>query len=134
MSKMNILVEVVQPRQQQTRQAFTRHASLAESEIESVNEMETAVSHLAGYGLEVDGDSAPVPMFGDSAKDYKTRGLTEFNTSSTNDDIDASSLIVPCQVARSKVEELQARDDVQIWPNSPLSLFQECECAAIEAA
>ena len=119
MSKVNILVEVVQ----QQSEAFALHAAMIDSQTESVNEAEKLVSNLSGYGLEVVDDIAPIPMFGEKSEDYEDMGLTSFSNRSTNEDIESSSIVIPCEVDRSKLEDLESNSDIQVWPNSPLTLF-----------
>ncbi len=125
MAKVDVLVEM---RQQQT-EAFDLHARTMATEDESVAESEKLVSNLTGFGLEVVGDLAPVPMFGSEPKDYEERRFEAFSTLSTNKDVDSTSVVVACQVERSKLKELESRDDVEVWPNSPLTLFADCQCA-----
>ena len=123
MSKVNILIEVVQ----QQPEAFTLHAAMIDSETGRVKEAEKHVSDLSGYGLEAMGDLAPIPMFGEKTKDYEDMGLTKFSTRSTNKDVKSSSVVVSCQVDRSKLEDLESRSDIKVWPNSLLTLFGDNE-------
>ena len=125
MPKVNILVEVIK---KQT-DAFTLHSTAIDSEIDSVKEAESLVADLTGFGLEVSGDFAPIPMFGEKDEDYKKKGFPAFSKLSTNQDVESSSVIVPCQVERSKIEKLESKKEIKVWPNSPLSLFPECNCA-----
>ncbi len=125
MPKVDVLVEVMQEQEE----AFSVHAALSDSQSETMRGAEEAVADLSGYGLEVMGDVAPIPMFGDKKKDWEDRGLTSFSASSTNKDTSAATMVVPCQVDRSKLEDLESREEIMVWPNSPLTLFQDCQCA-----
>lgn len=125
MSKVDILVEVVK---KQT-DAFALHSTAINSEIDAVKEAENLVADLTGFGLEVAGDLAPIPMFGEKNEDYVEKGFSVFSKLSTNQDVESSSVIVPCQVDRSKLGKLESKKGIKIWPNSPLTLFQECNCA-----
>jgi len=40
-----------------------------------------------------------------------------------NDDLSPSSVVLPVEIDRARLEELSVRDDVRVWPNSPLVLF-----------
>ncbi len=119
MSKINVLVEVMQ----QQSEAFSFHASMVDSQNDSVNEAEKLLSHLSGYGLDVLDDIAPVPIFGKKRTDYEDLGLTSFGDSAINNDVDSSSVVISCQVDQSKLEDLESNKDIQVWPNSPLTLL-----------
>ena len=123
MAKKDVLIEVVQ----QLPKAFTFHAAVIDSETDRVRTAEEYVTDLAGYGLDVMGDLAPIPMFGEQPKDYEAIGLEKFSAKSTNTDVDASSVVIPCQVEQSKLSELSDRSDIRVWPNSPLTLFEDPE-------
>jgi subtilisin family serine protease len=124
MSKLNVLVEVFQ----RQPEAFSLHATASGSEVDAVRESEKLVANLASFGLEVT-DAAPVPFFGEKPEEYEAAGLAAFSSHTTNKDVEASSFIVPCEIPKSKQAELEAREDVKVWPNSPLTLYQDCECA-----
>ncbi len=126
MAKIDVLVEI----QQSRPEAFALFELAMRSEAESERESEKLIADLAGFGLEVTGDL--VPMFGNKPKDYETLGLTAFGTRSTNDDAEATSVVVACQMERSKLAELEASSrKLTVWPNSPLTLFSECRCAQL---
>ena len=109
MPKVNILVEVTQ----EQPEAFTLHAAMVDSEVEAVRASENLVVDLTGFGLEVMGDLAPMPMFGEEAQAYEEKGLTAFSRSSTNADAAAASVVVSCQVERSRLQDLESRDDIR---------------------
>ena len=125
MPKVDVLVEV----RQKQPEAFTLHSAASESVTQSVSDSESLFADLAGLGLDVTADLAPIPMFGEHEEDYNTLGLTAFTNTSTNPDMDASSVVVPCQVERSRLADLESRNGIRVWPNSPLTLFQECNYA-----
>ena len=120
MSKVNILLEVNQPHPE----AFVRHAGLVASESEAVRAGETLLANLAGFGLEVMGDVAPIPMFGPDATSYQQKGFASFGNRSTNPDVESVSTVVSCQVEQNRLAELAGQADIQVWPNSSLTLFQ----------
>jgi serine protease AprX len=126
MGKIDVLVEVEQPREE----AFALFHAAMESEIEAVRQGEDLVSDLAGMGLEVLSDFAPVPMFSSRDSSFERLAVLEafsdFAQSEENRDMAATSIVVPCQVERSKLSELQGRPGVQVFPNSPLTLFCNC--------
>lgn len=121
MSKVNVLVEVIQRKSD----AFSFHVAMVGSQADSVNEAEKLVANLSGYGLEVLDDIAPVPIFGKKKKDYEDLGFTSFGMTSTNDDVESSSVVISCQVERSKLKDLESNKDIQVWPNSPLTLLAQ---------
>jgi serine protease AprX len=122
MGKIDVLVEVEQTRQE----AFGMFHAAMESEIEAVRQGEDLVQDLAGMGLEVLAEFAPVPMFADEERPGAFATLEAFAVPETNEDIGARSVVVPCQVESSRLQELADRPGVQVFPNSPLSLFCGC--------
>ena len=131
MAKVDVLVEILEL----TPQAFELHASAMESEGEGTCKSEDFLANLSGFGLDVT-DLGPIPMFGASIGDYEEIGLTRFSAPKKNADMSSTSIVIPCQAERSKLEELASRSGIQVWPNSPLTLFSHCECArtvAVEA-
>lgn len=122
MGKIDVLVEVEQDRQE----AFGMFHAAMESEIEAVRQGEDLVQDLAGMGLDVLAEFAPVPMFADAQNPRVLAELAAFAVPEENPDIGARSVVVPCQVERSALEELRGRAGVRVYPNSPLSLFCGC--------
>jgi len=120
MAKIDVLVEM----KQQQPEAFQLHASSLESAAQAARESEKMLADLAGYGLEVTGEFAPIPMFGEP-KELEIKGFLEFRSRSANADVLADSMVIPCQVEQSKIEELRSRADVVVWPNSRLTLFED---------
>jgi len=122
MAKVDVLVEM----KRQEREAFQLHAASLESSAQAALESEKMLADLAGYGLEVTGEFAPIPMFGEP-KDLAIRGALDFKSRSPQADMVADSVVVPCRVEQSKMEDLRAREGVVVWPNSRLTLFEEGE-------
>ncbi|HVG44991.1 MAG TPA: S8 family serine peptidase [Longimicrobium sp.] len=124
MGKIDVLVEVAQ----RQPQSFALFAAALDSEIEAVRQGEALVPDLAGLGLEVVADFAPVPMFAlrDEAEAENRVALAAFASPDENPDLHSTSVVVPCQVERSRLEELRGRAGVRVYPNSPLALFCDC--------
>lgn len=119
MGKIDVLVEVERPQ----KDAFSLFHAALESEIEAVRQGESVVADLAGMGVEVVSDFAPVPMFTKGGQLEAPTALSAFAERTENPDMKATSVVVPCQVERSQLEELRSRDGVRVYPNSPLTLF-----------
>ena len=117
MAKLNVLLELTQ----QTRRSFETFNIRNESEIESVKESEKLLTDMSGLGIEATGEFAPIPMFEGKVQ---TKALSEFFVTTTNKDMDSSSMVVPCQIEHSKYDDLLKRPDMRIWPNSALTLFE----------
>lgn len=129
MAKINVLVEVVR----EQAEAFAIHASAIESDVETFRESEQLLANLAGFGLEVTGDIAPVPMFGPTGDALETLELSAFNTRSVNPDLPSSSMVVSCQVDRAKLEELESQSHIRVWPNSPLTMYEGRDFSQVAA-
>jgi len=86
---------------------------------------------LPGLGIEIDDEVAPVPMFL-SPRPLMLTQVAEFamEMNAAAADLErephvvAPTVVVPAQVSPEALDQLQARDDVIVWPNSELTLFQ----------
>ena len=116
MAKVKVLLELAQ----QTSNSFETFELNCQSEAESVKESEKMLTDMSGLGIEVTGEFAPIPMY--EGKTY-TKALSEFSVATTNSDMESSSMVIPCQFDYKYYDEIQNRKDVKIWPNSPLTLF-----------
>ncbi|WP_422860941.1 S8 family peptidase [Flagellimonas sp. S174] len=116
MAKVKVLLELAQ----QTSNSFETFELNCQSEAESVKESEKMLTDMSGLGIEVTGEFAPIPMY--EGKTY-TKALSEFSVATTNSDMESSSIVIPCQFDYKHYDEIQNRKDVKIWPNSPLTLF-----------
>jgi subtilisin family serine protease len=126
MARKHILLEVTQ----QTPDAFGYNAVLFEapSTADAEHASEAAIADLGGYGLELEDDIAPVPMF--ETKECVGplwRLSTEMASSSpeTATDMAANTLVVPCSVRSGDHERLCRHEGVNVWPNSELTLFSD---------
>lgn len=123
MGKIDVLVEV----ERRVDEAFGHFSMALESEMDSLNLAESLVPDFAGLGLEVQGDIPPVPMFSKKVVSDKEIGFANFSTMEMSADVPSQSFVIACEVERAKLEELSARPDVRVWPNSPLALFEGCQ-------
>lgn len=123
--KVSVLVEVT--RRQEN--AFVLHEALSGSERESLSFAESLVQDLTGYGLEVQGDFAPVPLFmrerGVVPSEGQLPNFADFAAPTENPDVPSQTIVIACEVERSGVAALSDRQGVQVWPNSELSLLQD---------
>jgi len=124
MAKVNVLVEV----EREQRDAFALHGAAVESTDETLDQAESVVEDLTGYGLEVTDEIAPVPMFPEHVVFEENPGFAAFASEEENPDVTANSVVVAAEVERSRLEELRARESVTVWANSELTLFDGCGC------
>jgi subtilisin family serine protease len=88
---------------------------------------------VAGLGLELE-EFVPVPMFSPPREPRPAIELTSFATEETNPDLPSSSVVVAVKADSRQLEELRARPDVHVWPNSYLSLYPEWGIREAEVA
>ena len=128
MARVSVLVEVAAER----TDAFSRFSAAVASEVETVAQAEAVLEPLAGLGVDVTADSAPVPMFvpPDAPEDFEVAlkldgvaALTAFDSTETNPDQSAATTVVPVEAELSQLDELRSREGVWVWPNSPLRLL-----------
>jgi serine protease AprX len=127
MAGIKVLIEITGTR----RDGFAAFELAAANDVDGVRAAEQLVGPLAGLGVELDAMIAPIPMFAGSAG--RSRGaagaapvaaaLNDFSTAETNPDISATSVVVPAEVDRGKLADLQAQDNVQVWPNSEITFY-----------
>ena len=130
MTMIPILVEV---KKKQT-EAFSRHRAAMSSEVESNSQAESLASNLSGLGLEIVGDFAPVPMFSKKKRRDQESGLAAFatlslsqpSTTESADDVPAETVVISCEIERSKWDEIKNRPGIKVWPNSRLTLSDGC--------
>lgn len=121
MANVKVLLEI----KQRSSDPFERHAAALESEAEAVDQATSALSALAGLGVEVDEDIAPVPMFSlpgqapAAALETFALGVAAERQAPKR----APTMVVPADVSRSRLDELRAKDNVTVWPNSQMTYF-----------
>ena len=127
LSRMHILVEV----RKRSDDAFAQNAALFDSfsTTEAARASESYMADLAGYGLELDDDIAPVPMFSTAESDSPALDAKAFSSAETAEDRTAETVVVPCSVRSVEVDRLCERDDVTVWPNSELTLLSDAHDA-----
>ncbi len=123
MARVNVLVEV----KREQSDAFAMHGAAVESIDETLNQAESVVEDLTGYGLEVTDEIAPVPMFPERVV-QEDPGFAAFASPEENPDVTAESVVVVAEVERARLEELRAEGNVTVWANSELTFFDGCGC------
>ena len=123
MARVNVLLEV----KREQSEAFAMHGAAIESIEETLNQAESVVADLTGYGLEVTDEIAPVPLFPDRVV-QEDPGFITFASEEENRDVTAESVVVAAEVERASLEELSAEDNVTVWANSELTFFDGCGC------
>ncbi|MEM9218572.1 MAG: S8 family serine peptidase [Cyanobacteria bacterium P01_F01_bin.150] len=131
MSTVKVLVEIETRRES----AFELHKAASASEGESLRQAEVLASDLGGLGLDIRGDFPPVPLFSDDVVLGRSGfdGLRAFTTSETNSDLPAQSEVIAAEIDRSRLDDLAARSNITVWPNSELTLLN-CDCEATPAS
>jgi serine protease AprX len=120
MPKVSVLLEFDAPQDH----GFTMFTAALESAPEAESQATSLLDRVAGLGVELEGP-VPVPMFSSPQAPKPVFELTEFGTSETSPDLPSQTLVVACQAEGDRLEELSARPDVRVWPNSDLTLYQD---------
>jgi serine protease AprX len=128
MPTVSLLLEFDAPQEQ----GFGPFAAALESASEAESQAESLLDRVAGLGLEVE-KLVPVPMFS-SPEEPPDVALTGFAASETNPDVPSPTVVVAVQADSERVEEISARPDVRVWPNSDLTLYPEWAVDAAEVA
>lgn len=115
MVKLKILVEV----KKVVSEAFEHFNAATSSPQEAVRQSESLLGELGGMGLDIYGESAPVPLF-DHGECAEISARLE---ASGEIDLPATSSVVACEIDAAQLEALEAKQNVLVWPNSPMSAF-----------
>lgn len=109
--------------------AFELHRAATASEVEAERQAEGLIDtqKLAGLGVELDEDAAPVPMFATPRTSVSViaDAFSGFARPETNPDRAAATMVVPAEVPGAKLDQLRRKRGVTVWPNSELTLFDD---------
>jgi subtilisin family serine protease len=120
MPKVSVLLEFDAPQDH----GFTMFTAALESAPEAESQATSLLDRVAGLGVELE-EPVPVPMFSSPQAPKPVFELTEFGTSETSPDLPSQTVVVAAQAESDRLEELSARPDVRVWPNSDLTLYQD---------
>lgn len=115
MAKMKVLIEVTQS----VPDAFARFSAASTSPSEAVQQSESLLSKLNGLGLELSREARPVPFFSDG----ESTRMSSLAATNGHEDMSASSSVVACEIDSSKLEALNDKPKVKVWPNSTMTAF-----------
>jgi serine protease AprX len=117
MPKLRALLEI-EVAQQNSFELFSHAAT---SPLEAMRRMESLVSDLSGFGVELIPGAVPIPMYSTDV----ASSFAEFASPETNADRPASSVVVAAELDRSKVDELRGRRGVTVFENPQLWLIDD---------
>lgn len=136
MAKIKVLLEIEPPHADEP-EGFGAFVAAATSETVAFDQAAQAFDLVAGLGVEPDENFVVVPMFGTVRGDEETadeplRALREFSVPETNADLAPTSVVVPVEVAPTRLAELREREGVTVWENSPLHLVDTDDRGHVE--
>ena len=113
MAKVSVLIEV----DATNDEAFDEFEEAVRSEEESIRQAERLLEPIARLGVELEENAIPVPMFVPPSSPGAAipPELEAFPTPETNPDLPSITVVVPARVEEWALEELNAREDVQVW-------------------
>ncbi|AIR98307.1 S8 family peptidase [Streptomyces glaucescens] len=131
MAKIKVLLEIEPPHAEQP-EGFGAFREAVASGTSAFDQALPGLDLVAGLGVEPDERFVPVPMFsaprqGEGGPQEPLGALLEFAVPETNPDIAPTSVVLPVEVAPTRLAELRERDGVVVWPSSPLHLYAEDE-------
>ena len=89
-------------------EAFATFGAALASEMETERQATDLIGELAGYGIEITEESAPVPMF-ETADEPGLPTFEGFSAMSMAPDQASRSMVVPVEVSRERIQELSTR-------------------------
>jgi serine protease AprX len=120
MPNVSVLLEFDAPQEQ----GFSMFTAALESASEAESQTKSLMERVAGLGIELEA-LVPVPMFSPPQELKPALALTDFATPEMNRDLPSPTVVVAVGADSERLEELRARPDVRVWPNSDLTLFPE---------
>ena len=120
MPGVHVLIEMNRP----ADNALEMHAHATASSAEAERQAAEILSDVGGSGIEFDEGFAPVPMFS-SPVDGGLIAQFEESIQPSHPDLSPSSstVVMAAEVTRERLQDLAARDNVTIWPNSVMTLY-----------
>ena len=128
MPKLPVLVEISQSQPE----AFSTFEA-ASSGSEAVQQSERFMDRLTGLGLELVGENPPIPLFSEP----EVQNFAAFATPEVSADSTASSVVLNCEIERSRLSDLESQEGVNVWPNSKMETFdakRACGCGSSDQA
>jgi serine protease AprX len=128
MARVEVLIEV----EVEVERALSRFSAASASFEEGQRQVAGVLPDVRGITFRP--TAKPVPMFSPPAdgESWQLSALTGFASSDMNDDLPSATQVVSCQAEESAVAELQQREGVQVWPNSPITLIR-VDCSPFRA-
>jgi serine protease AprX len=123
MAGMDVLIEVTQPQPQ----SFALFEAATASPTAARRASASALSKIAGLGIEVDTTRPPVPMLARKPRlsEALHRSLAAFATRELSPDIPSETVVMRARVDPAQLPAIRARPDVKVWANSPIVLAQD---------
>lgn len=124
MAGTKVLIEILRT----VDEPFSMHGLALESTGAAESQAADLLADIGGLGIEIEDDIAPVPMFSEGQLDSSFASLESFSEAvrpgTRSEARSAVSSVVSAEVSRSRIDELKGRDDIRVWPNSELTLFE----------
>ncbi|HYJ22424.1 MAG TPA: S8 family serine peptidase [Solirubrobacterales bacterium] len=128
MPQVNVLLEFEDVRQG----AFGLFSLAAESPAEGVQAAENLLDRVAGFGVELEEEQIPVPMFSEPSAAPPVDELRAFGTAELSVELPSATTVLAARVPDESLEELDQRAGVRVWPNSELTLFSGSGAAPVD--
>jgi serine protease AprX len=129
MPQVSVLLEFDAPQDH----GFGMFTAALESASEAESQAVSLMDQVAGLGFEPE-EIVPVPMFSTPKAAKPVPELSTFGDPDTSPDLPSQTVVVAAQGDAERLEELQARPDVHVWPNSDLTLYPDWGISAGDVA
>lgn len=128
MAPVSVLLEL----KAEKPEAFELFEAAVQSSDEATSQAEKLLDRVAGLGIELKEEHAPVPMFSTPEESAPKEALSEFAVSETNPDVFSPRSVVAAQVPEDNLDRLRDDPEVRIWPNSELTLLETPAAAGVD--
>ncbi len=119
MPARHVLIEI----EDRNDDALASFNAASQSSAEAESQAARLLADIGGAGIEFEEGFVPVPMFshpGSVVEDDFTASISPANPVSRPS---SKTVVLPAEVTRERLEDLQSRSDVTVWPNSTLTLY-----------
>lgn len=119
MAGVHVLLEVAAEHENSLEMFGAATNSSAEAERQAAD----ILSRIGGSGIEFDDGFTPVPMFTAEGSSPPQGSLEAFSPSAHVAPPASRTYVLPAEVTRARLDELESTGGVTVWPNSQLTLF-----------
>ncbi|MDU8929578.1 S8 family serine peptidase [Alisedimentitalea sp. MJ-SS2] len=119
MPGLHVLIEI----EDDNAGALEAFSEATKSSAEAERQASRILADIGGEGIEFEEGFTPVPMFSAPEAPLPEGFALEMSPGEAKRRPTGQTVVLPAEVSRSRLDDLQSRDGVKVWPNSALTLY-----------